>query len=332
MKIFWVLQAITGVLAVAGCRKEAPQADMTDFSWHSGADSVASTGARTAQAQTGMAEAANGAPGPGSGAAAADGNRARSAGCGLTGKPTGDLHLQGKDGAGVARDYQVLVPLSYEPSTPLALTFVYHGGGGSSAEAKALGLQAAPGAAKASIFVFPQGIAFQNYGVGWDDRCNGSDMAFFDDMVASLGASYCIDQDRVYAGGFSWGCDQVTALSCCRGDKVRAIAAASCSDEFTNPADYKTYQPCPVAGRTAIRFTHDRTFDRGYPAPLFATTTTLFRSWNACSATATPISPGPCRTFGCRTPFVDCPYDNLGHSLPTGWGADSWLFFSGLTP
>jgi len=313
------------VLSAAGCHKNAPQPDMTDFSSHTGAGTVASNGAGSAEGVV------SGAPGAGSGAAGA--GAARSAGCGITGMPTGDLHLQGKDGAGVTRDYEVLVPASYDPSTPLALTLVYHGGGGTSADAKALGIQDAVGAAAASIFVFPQGIAFQNYGVGWDDRCAGHDMAFFDDMVSALEASYCIDPKRVYVGGFSWGCDQVTALACCRGDKIRAVAAASCSDEFTNPADYKTYQPCPVAGRAAIRFTHDRTSDRGYPAPLFTTTTTLFRSWHACSAAATPISPAPCRTFaGCRTPFVDCPYDNLGHSIPSGWGNDSWHFFSGISP
>jgi len=233
----------------------------------------------------------------------------------------------------VTRDYDVLVPASYNPSTPLALTFVFHGGGATSANAKAFGMQDATGAAAASIFVYPQGVSFQSYGVGWDDRCGGYDMPFFDNMLSSLAATYCIDLNRVYAGGFSWGCDHVTALACCRGDKIRAIAAASCGDEFSNPADYKTYQSCPVTNRAAIRFTHATNADDGYPAPLFATTSALYRSWNGCSATATAVNPSPCKSYsGCRAPVVECAYDNLGHSIPGGWGNDSWKFFTSLSP
>ncbi|HYP74546.1 MAG TPA: hypothetical protein VER12_01240 [Polyangiaceae bacterium] len=251
-----------------------------------------------------------------------------SSGCGLTGQPTGDLHLKTKDGAGATRDYEVLVPTSSEPASPLALTLLYHGAGGTSADSKAWGMQNVPGAAASSIFVFPQGIAFQSHGVGWDDRCSGNDMALFDNIVLSLASTYCVDLNRVYVGGFSWGCDHAIALACCRGDKLRAIAAASCADEYADPANYKTYQSCPVTNQAAIRFTHDTDGDSGYPAPLFATTLTLFRSWNACAATATAIEPSPCRSFtNCRIPVVDCPYDHLQHTVPSGWAKDSWQFF-----
>ena len=305
MRTLLVPPVLLGCLLVASCGKRAVRTDTTDFSVKAATD--AGTGAAGAAAKSGL----------------------RSAGCGLTGKPTGELHLTGRDGAGVTRDYEVLIPASYSPSTPLALTFVYHGAGGVAADAKGYGVQAAPGAAAASIFVFPQGVSYQKYGVGWDDTCGGYDMPFFDNMVAALEATYCIDPGRVYAAGFSWGGDQVTALACCRGDKLRAIAAASCTDEYKDAADFKTYQSCPTVNRAAIRFTHEATGDASYPAPLYATTLTLFRSWNACSATAKAILPGPCRVFGaCRVPVVDCPYENIGHWLPNGWGNDTWSFFS----
>lgn len=154
-------------------------------------------------------------------------------------------------------------------------------------------------------------------------------MALFDNIVASLASSYCLDLSRVYAGGFSWGCDQAVALACCRGDRVRAIAAASCTDEYADPDNYKTYQSCPVPNRAAIRFTHEKSSDSGYAAPLFATTLTLFRSWNACSAVATETGPKPCRSFAnCRVPVVDCPYQGLGHSIPKSWARDTWDFFT----
>ena len=135
-------------------------------------------------------------------------------GCGVPPTRTGDFHMQTTDGADAVRDYEVLVPSTASPTTPLALTFVYHGSGHSESGAKAFGLQNAPGAASASIFVFAQGVPFQNFGVGWDDACSGYDMVFFDHMLAELEATYCIDKKAVFAAGFSWGCDQVTTLSC----------------------------------------------------------------------------------------------------------------------
>ena len=255
----------------------------------------------------------------------------RSAGCGLTGKPTGTLHLKSTDGKGVSRDYELLVPKTYDAATPLAVSFVFHGANATASDAKAFQLQDAPGAAAASLFVFPQGIAFQSYGVGWDDSCSGYDMPFFDHILAALAANYCIDESRVFVAGFSWGGDQATALACCRGDKLRAVAAASCSDEFKDPANYQSYAnlPCPVKNDAAIRFTHALNGDDALKSPLFATTAALYRSFNGCSTNATGVSDAACRTYtGCAVPFTDCAYDGLNHSLPKSWSNDTWAFFS----
>lgn len=254
----------------------------------------------------------------------------KTSGCGVLGKPTGDFHRTTKDGNGASRDYEVIVPASYDPNTPVALTFGFHGAGGNEAAAKGYDLQGSAGAA--SIFAFPQGVPFKTFGVGWDDSCGGYDMKLFDAMVAELSADYCIDPKRIFAAGFSWGCDFVTALACCRGDRVRAIGAASCTDEFTNANDAKTYTnlPCPVKVGTAVRFTHDASGgDSGYPAPLFATTSALYRSFDACASTSKPVSPSPCVAYdGCASPLIECAYPNLGHSTPAGWGAATWSFFS----
>jgi polyhydroxybutyrate depolymerase len=252
-------------------------------------------------------------------------------GCGHPAQPTGDLHLTAKDGKGKTRDYELLVPSTYDPAKPLALSFVYHGAGGKAESAKAFGLQDAPGAKDTSIFVFPQGIEFQNFGVGWDDSCGGYDVALFDRMLSSIESSYCIDKKRVFVAGFSWGCDHATALACCRGEKIRAIAAGSCADEFSNTSDYKTYVnlPCLAKASVGIRFTHDANGDTGYPGPLFATTSSLYRFINGCASSAASIDPSPCKSFaGCTSPFIECPYSGLGHALPSGWSVDTWAFFS----
>jgi poly(3-hydroxybutyrate) depolymerase len=263
---------------------------------------------------------------------AGDSGATRSAGCGTTPPHTASFSATTTDGKGVVRDYAVLLPKPYDASVPLALTFAYHGAGGTEASSEAFGIQNAAGASAASIFVFPQGIAFQNYGVGWDDSCGGYDMVFFDHMVSDLEAHYCIDTARLFVAGFSWGCDQATALTCCRGNRIRAVSAASCTDEFSNAKDFKTYAnlPCPVVSQTGIRFTHDSSGgDSAYAAPLFVTTSLLFQSWNACAPFSGTLTANTCTTYkGCANPFTECPYDKLGHATPSGWGADSWTFFS----
>lgn len=235
------------------------------------------------------------------------------------------------DGSGATRDYAVQVPTTYDGTAALAVTFVYHGAGGNEQASESFGLQDAAGASSASIFVFPQGVEFENYGVGWDDSCGGYDMVFFDHMLEELEQHYCIDTTRVFAAGFSWGCDHVTSLRCCRGGRLRAIAAASCADEYGNAADAQTYAnlPCPDLGIGGIRFTHDANGDGAYSKQQFTTTSTLYRSFNACSATLTDTSPNPCVSYdGCASPFVECSYAGLGHSLPASWASETWAFFS----
>jgi polyhydroxybutyrate depolymerase len=263
-----------------------------------------------------------------------DSGTSLSSGCGTTPPHTTNYTGSTTDGNGTTRSYDVYVPLPYSNTTPLALTFAFHGAGGTTKNSEAFAIQNGPGAASAAIFVFPQGIPFESYGVGWDDTCGGYDMPFFDHMLDALESSYCIDEARIFAAGFSWGCDFVTALDCCRGDRVRAVSAASCTDEYGNPDDYTTYDnlACPTKTEAAIRFTHDASGgDGAYPAPLFTTTSSLYQSFNGCPAHSGALPPNVCTTYsGCASPFIECPYTGLGHATPSGWGSDTWTFFSGF--
>lgn len=256
----------------------------------------------------------------------------RSAGCASPG-PGGAHTLTTTDGRGITRSYELLVPegaADSDAQAPRSVTFVFHGQGATAAAARGFGLQRVPGAAATSIFVFPQGVPFQQLGVGWDDACGGYDMVFFDHMLAAVEAAYCVDPGRVQVAGFSWGCDFVTALACCRGDRIRAVAAASCSDDFQDPADPASYinVPCPRRSNAAVRFTHDARDDGGYTARQFGTTGALYRALSGCADGAAPAAP-PCVAYGgCRRPVLDCAYPGLGHALPPDWAADTWRFFS----
>jgi polyhydroxybutyrate depolymerase len=254
-------------------------------------------------------------------------------GCGKAPAHSKSYTASTTDGNGTTRSYDVQMPTTYDDTKPLALTFVYHGAGANPATAEGFGVQKAPGAADASIFVFPAGIPFETYGVGWDDLCSGRDMVLFDHILAEMEAEYCIDPQRVFVSGFSWGCDQATALTCCRGDRIRATSGGSCTDEFITPSDPTTYvnlSSCPGTLHAAIRFTHDASgADSEYPAPDFASTSKLYQTWAGCPAFSGTLTADECHTYsGCALPFVECPYTKLGHALPSGWGNDTWAFFA----
>ena len=256
---------------------------------------------------------------------------AASGGCGRADPGTGDAMAETTDGRGLLRRYRVRVAGPYDPARPRALTIVFHGGGSDDAGAMSLGLQDVAAAAAASVFAFPRGVPFGNDGVGWNAACGGYDMAFFDNMVASIEARYCIDPGRIFVAGFSWGCDFVTALACCRGDRLAAVAAASCSDDFRDPGDAGTYvnRTCPVPNRAAVRFTHAVGHDSLYPAPLFATTASLFAKLNHCAAAPPPeAGASVCRAYaGCRHDVVDCAIPGIDHATGPHWAQDTWAFF-----
>jgi poly(3-hydroxybutyrate) depolymerase len=261
------------------------------------------------------------------------------AGCGKLAAHTGLFNLNTTDGMGTIRTFQVQVPADYSPTKAYALTFVFHGAGGNSAQSYSWGLQNVSGASEASIFVFPDGIAFKTYGVGWDDRTHGYDMPFFDNMVKNIEASYCINSARVFAAGFSWGGDFVTALTCNRGNVLRAVAINSSTDEYNDNTNYLTYQdlPCATTIHSPVRFEHAIGGDGAYPSPDFATTSKLLQSFNACSTTCgSPTTSAPssssamtCVSYnGCGKELIECSFSaSIGHALPPNWAADTWAFF-----
>ena len=261
------------------------------------------------------------------------------AGCGKLGPTTGLFNLNTTDGLGTIRTFLVQVPADYSPTKPYALTFVFHGANANSSQSYSWGLQNASGASEAAIFVFPDGIAFKSYGVGWDDRTHGYDLPFFDNMVKKLETSYCVNSSRIFAAGFSWGGDFVTGLACNRGSVLRAVAVNSASDEYNDHTNYLTYQNLPCAGTVhpPLRYEHAIGGDNAYPSPDFATTSKLLQSFAACSATcaspttsvASSTTAMTCVTYnGCGKELIECSFAaSIGHALPPNWAADTWAFF-----
>jgi len=237
---------------------------------------------------------------------------------------------------GALRTYLMQVPANYQASRAYPLIFVFHGAGGNGRQAYGWGLQNAAGAADNAIFVFPDAIAFQQFGIGWDDGPDGHDLPFFDGMLNDIEASRCIDESRVFAAGFSWGGDFTVTLACHRGDLIRAVAANSTDDEFKDTANFMTYQglPCRAHRHPPVRFEHAQGGDKEYPPPDFATTSKLFQYLNSCAGGASTPKSGSsaasCVSYqSCASDYTECIFDaRIGHTLPPNWAADTWAFFS----
>jgi polyhydroxybutyrate depolymerase len=146
------------------------------------------------------------------------------------------------DVGGVARQYLVHVPLSYDRARPASLVLVFHGGGG-----EAAGMERISGMNEVSdrhgfIAVYPQGVDRQ-WKDGRDVPARGSgasltemdDVTFIAALISALESKYRIDPKRIYATGISNGAIFSLRLACDLGSEIAAIAPVAGSI----PADFQ---------------------------------------------------------------------------------------------
>lgn len=130
---------------------------------------------------------------------------------------------------GTTREYIVSVPQGYDGSDPTRLVFVYHGLTGT-AEMTAgngrfgyFGIQSVSD--NQAILVAPQGLASTPDGTDYAWRNdNGEDSEFARAMMERLSSEYCIDAERIFVTGMSYGGIASNTIGCDVGDVVRAIA------------------------------------------------------------------------------------------------------------
>jgi poly(3-hydroxybutyrate) depolymerase len=168
-----------------------------------------------------------------------------------------------------------------------------------------------------AIFVAPEGIDF-----GWlnpDDR----DIAFARGMLEQLNAGLCIDQDRIFSTGFSYGAMMSVAVGCEMGDVFRAIAPMSGSREsgcndlksdalaFWGAHGNADVDILPEEGRIARD---------------------IFVARNHCEEGTAAAEPSPCVEFeGCDTgyPVHWCEF-NGAHTQWSDAPQPLWNFFTGF--
>lgn len=153
---------------------------------------------------------------------------------------------------GQLRFADVAVPATYEADRGYALFFAFHGRTNDHARARRyFDLETPP--LEPAIFVYPAGLRDESGNFTWWRQGEAPedlrDFAFFDRLLASLIARFCIDLDAIHVVGHSLGASFANSLACARGHVVRSVISvagginpATCSGEVAamlihNPRD-----------------------------------------------------------------------------------------------
>jgi len=173
-------------------------------------------------------------------AAAATLALAAAIGCGGC-SPYPDLPTDGSPGTysasfqhdGVRREAIVYVPesASADVATPMLLNF--HGYGGSAADHMQTADLRPLADDEGFVLVYPQGSRLDG-STHWnsaapspDNKSDADDFGFVDQLLDTIAAAYTIDDDRVYAAGYSNGGMMSFGLACYLGERIAAIASVS---------------------------------------------------------------------------------------------------------
>jgi len=273
----------------------------------------------------------NGGSASSGGTTGAGGAPSPSAGCGM---PAPASMRYSIDVGGMTREYILSVPSNYDANKPYVLIFAWHPWGGSAQQVAGTGNSGYYGLKGTSnnqaILVAPEGLDFGGMGLGWGNT-NGQDIAFLHSMLDLFQSQMCIDQNRIFSAGFSFGGMMSNAVGC--AGLARAIAPM---------AGNSTVSGC-LAGTQPVAYmgfhgTHDSVVDISGGR----TARDVFVKRNGCSSTTTPSSPSwcdgiasnyqPCTCVdyqGCMPgyPVTWCEY-NADHQAAPNSGPTLWTFFS----
>jgi poly(3-hydroxybutyrate) depolymerase len=213
------------------------------------------------------------------------------------------------------REYIVTIPENYDPSQPHRLVFTWHGRGGS-AEDVAVGFSGgyyglATRIGDSTILVSGQGLGTDEdpTDTGWPNT-GGRDIAFVRELLDWLNANYCIDQQRIFTTGMSYGGIMSITIGCQMSDVFRGIAPIA-GALFGGPGD--NCSPGPIAVWQTHGSADDVVMIDGGERARDA-----FLAGNSCATTTQPIAPDPCVAYdGCAAgyPVTWCVHPG-GHTIP----------------
>ena len=134
---------------------------------------------------------------------------------------------------GVAREYILYVPDSYDGASDVPLMLNFHGFGGTAAQHLDWADMRSLAEMDTFLLVYPQGTLLNgdpHWNAGLESEENKSDaddFGFVEALIGEISSGYRIDSTRVYACGYSNGAFFAYALACYHGDKIAAIGSVA---------------------------------------------------------------------------------------------------------
>ena len=210
-----------------------------------------------------------GAPTGGGGSAAAGmSGSGMSSGCGKAPTIAAGMYNSGRTipitAAGMQRRYILNVPKNYDNTHPYKLVIAFHQRDGNDVQMYQNGYYHLLNLSNDStIFVAPNGqqngaactgTGNGDSGCGWPNP-NNSDFALSDAVVAQVEESFCVDTNRIFATGWSYGGAMSYETACARplsgggSGYIRAVAVYSGSPQITAG-------PCPPGKPVAYYASH----------------------------------------------------------------------------
>jgi polyhydroxybutyrate depolymerase len=133
----------------------------------------------------------------------------------------------------VQREAIVYVPTSYAVGEGTALVMNFHGFGGTGETHLQWTDMRELAERDGAIVVYPTGTESEG-STHWncslpseDNKSTADDFGFVEVLIGTIAASYDLDEDRVYAVGYSNGGMMAFGLACFRSDLVAAVGAVS---------------------------------------------------------------------------------------------------------
>jgi poly(3-hydroxybutyrate) depolymerase len=229
------------------------------------------------------------------------------------------------DVSGTQREYIIKLPTGFDNTQPLRLVMTWHGLGGTAARTANPGFEGSyyglePIADGQAIFLSGQGLGSSG-STGWSNT-NDQDVMYVRTLWEYLRVTYCVDENRVFSVGKSYGGNFSNILGCAMGDVFRAIApqsgwwggvSGSCVGQVAVWGDHGTSD-------TVIDVSRGRAHRD------------IWLEANHCSSTTNPWEQPEttCVQYeGCDEdyPLIWCEFDE-GHVMPSWASAAVWKFLT----
>lgn len=159
---------------------------------------------------------------------------------------------------GVTREYTLYIPSNYDDLSELPLLFNFHGGSGDIASQIAISDMRVLADSDGFLIVYPQALPDPNDGgsTQWTHKPPSTidDVFFVEAMIDALALEYKVDEDRVYACGYSNGGEFSLELACRLSNRIAAIGTVARSIYIET---FEACSPTRPIGIVSIQGTND---------------------------------------------------------------------------